>query len=98
MAFSIAVVQVLFVCTWFTFEACKYAHISFTLLASEMMRGLGLPTAIMISGICVVLAWWQHLSSVWLVIAGFALGFSYFAVWGRFTALPLYRQSFEGSN
>lgn len=98
MAFSIAVVQVLVVCTWFTFEACKYAHVSFTVLASEMMRGLGLPTAIMISGICVVLALWHYLSSAWLVIAGVALGFSYFAVWGRLTALPLYRQSFEGSN
>ena len=51
MGVSMAVVQLPFVCTWFTFEACKYARISFGLLASEMLRGLGLPTAILASGI-----------------------------------------------
>jgi O-antigen/teichoic acid export membrane protein len=98
MAFSIAVVQVLFVCTWFTFEACKCARISFGLLASEMLRGLALPVAIMVFGICVVRALWRQISSPWLVLAGFAIGICYFAVWGFRTALPLYVQPSEGSN
>lgn len=85
-------------CTWFTFEACKYTHISFWLLASEMLRGLGLPTAIMVSGTCVVLAFRRQISSPWIVLAGIALGLSYFAVWGFQTALPLYRQTSKASH
>ena len=92
MAFSMSVIQILFVCTLFTFQACKYARISFRLLASEMLRGLGMPTAIMACGICAVLAFRRHLSSPWIVLAGIGIGLSYLAVWGFRTALPLYRQ------
>ncbi|MGC1423250.1 MAG: oligosaccharide flippase family protein [Terracidiphilus sp.] len=98
MAFSMAVVQLPIVCTWFTFEACKYARISFGLLASEMLRGLGLPTAILASGIWVVLVFRREISSLWLVLAGVAIGCCYFAAWGFRTALPLYRQASETPN
>jgi O-antigen/teichoic acid export membrane protein len=97
MAFSVAVVQVFFVCTLFTFQACKYARISLGLLASEMLRGIGLPTAILASGVCVLLAFRRQISSPWIVLAGICLGISYFAVWGLRTALPLYQQASEGS-
>ena len=98
MAFSMAITQVLFIGTLFTLEACKYANISLGLLASEMLRGVKLPTAIMIAGVCASLALWRYISSVWLVFFAVALFTSYFAVWGFRTALPLYREASEESS
>lgn len=98
MAFSIAAAQVLVVSPLFTFQACKYARISFGVLVSQMLRGLGLPTAIAASGVGAVLVFRGQFSAPWIVLAGIALGLSYFVVWGFRTALPIYRQAAEESN
>lgn len=98
MSFSMALIQVAFICTLFTLEACKFARIPLGTFLRETVAGLGLPATILMCGLGPVLVFWRYFSSGWLVLLGILLGTAYFAIWGFRTALPLYHDSLEPSN
>ncbi len=76
---------------WLTPVACKLAHLSIRDLTRQVLDGLKLPLAVTAAGVLVLISLWTTLPAFWLLVGGVLCGCIYFAVWGKYTAIPLYQ-------
>ena len=91
LAAGMAVTQLIFNCGWFTWAACRVSGTSPSALLRALFAGLAWPLAALAAEILISRAIWTYLSSLWLVIVAAVAGLIYLALWGLYTALPLYR-------
>jgi O-antigen/teichoic acid export membrane protein len=95
LAAGIALAQLLVNCSWFALAACRLAHIAPLKFLRVLFDGLAWPLAVLAAETGIVWSLSSRLSPLSLVIAAFLCGCFYMAIWGFYTALPLYRDQPE---
>ncbi len=91
LAASIALAQVFTACPFFLIAGVKLSGASIMSLLRATLHGMLVPGAVLLLSIAVVHLFAEHLSRLTMLVAAAVCGLLYFAVWGRLTALPLYR-------
>jgi O-antigen/teichoic acid export membrane protein len=76
---------------WLTPVACRLAGVSMAVLTREVVSGLKLPITAMCAGALLIFSFRSLFSPLWLFLGAVLCGAFYVGIWGRFTALPLYR-------